>query len=105
MLTSVTDGIGWLIKSRGVAILPLCQSELLPWVWPLLAGSGGSEAERSLAMCVCIDILEHCGEGATPLAAELTPVLLQAVSEESSAIQQAAVYGLGVAAEKGGIHF
>jgi Importin repeat 6 len=56
ILTSCGDGIGWLIKPRGAQLLPLFEARVLPVISALLT-AGRRDSQRSLALCMCIDVV------------------------------------------------
>ena len=61
--------------------------------------------QRRIALCVCCDIAEHCGEAALPVAEHFMPAMMAfADPAQPAELRQAAVYGLGVCAagEPGG---
>ena len=67
-----------------------------------------SPTDRKHALFIIDDFLEFCGlpEGVSPFYVEWVPHLLSCASPECEAgLRQAAVYGLGMAAEVGGAHF
>ncbi|CAN0016499.1 unnamed protein product, partial [Sphacelaria rigidula] len=88
LLTSAVDGIGWVIKGRREAFVPAFESTLKPLVLPLLAIDPQlqqqqqqqivpSPSQASFALCMCIDVLEHCGEsGRQSVFPSLLPALL-----------------------------
>jgi mannose/fructose/N-acetylgalactosamine-specific phosphotransferase system component IID len=58
ILTSCGDAIGWLIKARGAQFLPLFEARALPVVSALLT-TGRRDSQRSLALCMCIDVVSN----------------------------------------------
>ncbi|CAM9512664.1 unnamed protein product [Laminaria digitata] len=117
LLTSAVDGVGWMIKGGREAFLPTFESMLKPLVLPLLRQEegGGRDAntaaprapmppsQRSFGLCMCIDVLEHCGPpGRLSVFPALLPALFRGCHDEVSSTRQACAYGLGVAAEFGG---
>ncbi|CAM9997880.1 unnamed protein product [Discosporangium mesarthrocarpum] len=109
LLTSAVDGIGWVIKTKQAAFLPLFESKLFPLVSPVL-GQGTLGSLRSFGLCMCIDIVEHCGEGGQGVIPTLLPALLQASKQagyrrKAHTHGQACAYGLGAVAEHGGDAF
>lgn len=96
LLTSAVDGIGWVIKSRKEAFVPAFEATLKPLVLPLLAIDPElqqqqqqlqqrqqqqqilpSPSQASFALCMCIDVLEHCGaSGRQSVFPSLLPALL-----------------------------
>lgn len=88
LLTSAVDGIGWVIKGRKDTFIPVFEAALKPLVLPLLAINGAQQQEQvlkqtptpsqaSFGLCMCIDVLEHCGEpGRRSVFPALLPALL-----------------------------
>lgn len=116
LLTSAVDGIGWMIKGGREAFFPTFESMLKPLVLPLLRQEEEDEegntvtplvpmppSQRSFGLCMCIDVLEHCGaQGRQSVLPALLPSLMRGCHDEVSSTRQACAYGLGVAAEFGG---
>lgn len=109
LLTSAVDGIGWMIKGGKEAFLPTFESMLKPLVLPLLVKGEATTtlpmppSQLSFALCMCIDVLEHCGPaGRLAVFSTLLPALMRGCHDEVSSTRQACAYGLGVAAEFGG---
>jgi len=59
-------------------------------------------SDRVAALCIFDDIIEHCSDdgGADKYVATLIPGLLQYATDPEVGVRQAAVYGLGVLAQK-----
>lgn len=115
LLTSAVDGIGWILKSKKEAFLPTFETELKPIIVPLLFALGGGTnlidpspppSQASFALCMAIDVLEHCGPGGREsIFSVLLPAMLHACISEVPSTRQAGAYGLGVAGEYGGTEF
>lgn len=110
ILTSAVDGIGWIIKGWREAFLPMFESMLKPLVLPLLRPDQPPRvmppSERSFGLCMCIDVLEHCGVGGQrAVFADLLPALMRGCTDEVSSTRQACAYGIGAAAAFGGPEF
>ena len=118
LLTSSGDGIGWIVKVRRESFLPTFESMLKPLVLPLLQPQPEPShlalspvpvppSQQSFALCLCIDVLEHCGDGGRrSIFGALLPALLWGCSDGAPAsTRQACAYGLGVAADHGGQEF
>ncbi|KAG5188494.1 armadillo-type protein [Tribonema minus] len=115
MLTSCTDGLGWIVKARRGAALALYEAHALPTMGALAspppqagAAAGAAAAatpasHRALALCSCIDVAEHCGGAAQRHAPALLAAARAALADGAAAdLRQAAAYGLGVLAAHGG---
>jgi len=58
--------------------------------------------QRQWGLCIMDDVLEYCGPQSVAYANYISQPLLQGCRDESPAIRQAAAYGIGVAAHRGG---
>lgn len=119
LMTSSVDGIGWMIKGRREGFLPAFESMLKPDVLALLQQlqaqpTSMPASHQSFALCLAIDVLEHCGEGGRwSIFGALLPALLRGCGggrdDEDDGIppstSQACAYGLGVAGDMGGKEF
>jgi len=103
VMTSCVDGIGWIIKTKKRDVLPLLHEMILPFVFPLL--SQPAFDLHSFALCVGIDAIEYCGEGAHGILPLLIPKMIEGVSDESRGMRHASIYGIGVLAQYGGEQF
>jgi hypothetical protein len=110
LFEALVDAQGWLIKMNGAQFLPLFESEVLPFLSPIIANQPAgeeaprfTEAQRACALCQMIDVLEHCGEGAQKFVPGFMPVLMEALGSDT--MRQAAGYGLGMCARFGGAYF
>eukprot|EP00899_Mesostigma_viride_P014218 jgi/Mesvir1/22798/Mv14182-RA.3 len=105
LFDQVAECIGSLAKACGASFLPYFDA-LVPLVVPALAPSRPAE-DRRIALCIIDDIFEHAsgtGETAKYLGT-FVPHMLQACLAEDPDVRQAAVYGVGVLAAVGGVHF
>ncbi|KAG8470763.1 hypothetical protein KFE25_009184 [Diacronema lutheri] len=106
LLSQIVECIGQGLKAYHSPFLALLSSSILPRVQALLAPER-SASDRTAAMCVFDDIIEHCSAdgGSAPFVTLGTPVLIQYATDESASVRQAAVYGLGVLAQHAGAAF
>lgn len=58
--------------------------------------------QRQWGLCIMDDVLEYCGPESTHYANYITQPLIDGCQDPSPAIRQAAAYGIGVAAHRGG---
>lgn len=58
--------------------------------------------QRQWGLCIMDDVLEYCGTDSAHYANYITQPLLEGCRHPSPAIRQAAAYGIGVAAHRGG---
>jgi len=103
LLASVVECVGQGLKAYHSPFLQILAPKILPVVQVLLPPDRPS-SDRTAAICVFDDIIEHCSAdgGSAPFVAQGTPVLLRYSADESPDVRQAALYGLGVLAEHAG---
>jgi len=70
-----------------------------------LAKPNNKPSDRQIALCVFDDLIDHVGKVAFPFVQHFFPLVLQYITDPDPAIRQAAVYGIGVAVERGGSDF
>ncbi|KAK3313938.1 armadillo-type protein [Apodospora peruviana] len=58
--------------------------------------------QRQWGLCIMDDVLEYCGPESVTYASYITQPLIDGCRDPSPAIRQAAAYGIGVAAHRGG---
>ncbi|KAI1100067.1 ARM repeat-containing protein [Jackrogersella minutella] len=58
--------------------------------------------QRQWGLCIMDDVLEYCGPESVRYAQAISNALLEGCKDPSAAIRQAAAYGIGVAAHRGG---
>ncbi|TLS23143.1 uncharacterized protein PpBr36_06674 [Pyricularia pennisetigena] len=58
--------------------------------------------QRQWGLCIMDDVLEYCGADSIHYANYISQPLLDGCRDQNAAIRQAAAYGIGVAAQKGG---
>lgn len=61
--------------------------------------------QRQWALCIFDDVLEFCGDQSWSYQDHIRPPLVAGMQDEIPANRQAACYGLGVAASKGGVNW
>ncbi len=96
LLVSVVDSIGWVIKSKKSLVLPIFERTLWPFCESLL--SSELSHLRHFALCMCVDVAEHCGPSAEPFLPHLLPILINMLQESGDVPElcQAGAYGLAV---------
>ncbi|KAL5708569.1 Importin-5 [Ranunculus cassubicifolius] len=99
----VGDCLGTLIKTFKASFLPFFD-ELSSYITPMW-GKDKTAEERRIAICIFDDVAEQCREAALKYYDTYLPFLLEACNDENPDVRQAAVYGIGVCAEYGGIVF
>ena len=99
MLGDVNKAFHTIFKSQGISFLP-AWSRLLP-VYESFA-SGKDASQRQWATCIFDDVLEFSGEQSWTYQMQIRPPITNGLQDQDPAIRQAACYGIGVAAQKGG---
>lgn len=100
------DVAGYCIKThRERAMEPLTDS-LAPYLLDYLEDATPfQQPMRSAAICLCDDVLEHCGEAAHGIMPRFMPSALASLESDDIFQVQCAAYGLGVAGAFGGDGF
>jgi len=80
---------------------------LRPWERLLATYEGFLKSQdttqRQWGLCIMDDVLEYCGENSIHYAGYIQQPLVDGCKDASPAIRQAAAYGIGVAAHRGGV--
>ncbi|CAN6555887.1 unnamed protein product [Malus baccata var. baccata] len=97
----VGEILGTLIKTFKASFLPFFD-ELSSYLTPMWAKDKTPE-ERRIAICIFDDVAEQCREAALKYYDTFLPFLLEACNDDNPDVRQAALYGLGVCLEFGGI--
>jgi len=96
------DGLGYLMKARGAAFLPVFQKIEQPVFEPLLrAGGATSNSLRLNALCVFVDAVEWCGAAAAVYVATILPTIASCLACDFPDLRQCSAYGLGIIAQVG----
>jgi hypothetical protein len=104
MMMKVVEVVSSGLKASGAEMVPHVQAKLLPHFGSLLAANRSSEDKVAALNCLC-EVLDHGGEAALPLVANITAACLQYCHDSDAAVRRSANYGLAVCAEKGGSGF
>lgn len=64
--------------------------------------SSADQTQRQWGLCIMDDVLEYCGPDSIHYANYIQKPLIDGCKDPSAAIRQAAAYGIGVAAHRGG---
>lgn len=99
----VGDCLAALIKTFKASFLPFFD-ELSVYITPML-GKDKTAEERRIAICIFDDVAEQCSQAALKYYDNYLPFLLEACNDLNADVRQAAVYGIGVCAEYGGVVF
>ena len=101
LISNIVECIGALLKVHHSAYLPVFEVELIQLFTAMLQPTA-IETDRSAALCVFDDVIEHCAVdgGAERYLGSLLPMYLQYTMDPNVEVRQAAVYGLGVLADQ-----
>ena len=99
LLSDMNKAFHTIFKNQGTTFLPAWQS-LLPFYDAFITSS--DPTQRQWALCIMDDVLEFCGTEAWNYKDHIMQPLAAGLQDENAANRQAASYGVGVAAQKGG---
>ena len=99
LLADMNKAFHSIFKNHGPAFLP--QWERLLGTYESFLVSNDA-MQRQWGLCIIDDVLEYCGPESNRYANYITQPLVNGCRDESPAIRQAAAYGIGVAAHRGG---
>ena len=99
LLSDMNKAFHTIFKNQGVSFLP-AWSRLLPFYESFCANQDSTQ--RQWALCIFDDVLEFCGEQSWTYQQHIRQPLISGMNDEVPANRQAACYGVGIAAQKGG---
>ncbi|KAI0394453.1 armadillo-type protein [Xylariaceae sp. FL0594] len=99
LLSDMNKAFHAIFKNHGAIFLPHFE-RLMSTYEAFLTSS--DPTQRQWGLCIMDDVLEYCGPESVRYAQLIGAALLQGCKDSSSAIRQAAAYGIGVAAHHGG---
>jgi hypothetical protein len=99
LLSDMNKAYHTIFKNQGSTFLPAWQ-RLLP-MYDAFIGSD-DPTQRQWATCIMDDVLEFCGEDSWAYKDHILQPLANGLQDANAANRQAAAYGVGVAAQKGG---
>ena len=99
LLSDMNKAFHTVFKNMGVAFLPAWQN-LMPF-YDRFANSS-DPMQRQWAICIFDDVLEFCGPQSYQYSEHIMNPLVNGMRDENANNRQAASYGVGVAAQKGG---
>lgn len=99
LLSDMNKAFHAIFKNHGSSFLPIW--ERLMETYEIFLKSG-DPTQRQWGLCIIDDVLEYCGPESERYANYITQPLLDGCRDPSPAIRQAAAYGVGVAAHRGG---
>lgn len=99
LLSDMNKAFHTIFKNQGTTFLPSWQ-RLLPFYDTFITSS--DPTQRQWALCIMDDVLEFCGTEAWNYKDHIMQPLAAGLQDANAANRQAAAYGVGVAAQKGG---
>ena len=102
LLSDMNKAFHTIFKNQETSFLPSWQ-RLMPF-YDAFVRSGDS-TQRQWALCIFDDVLEFCGDQSWSYQDHIRPPLVAGMQDEIPANRQAACYGVGVAAQKGGANW
>ncbi|EXJ64887.1 hypothetical protein A1O7_01226 [Cladophialophora yegresii CBS 114405] len=99
LLSDMNKAFHTVFKNMGVAFLPTWQ-RLMPFYDGF--ATSADPMQRQWAICIFDDVLEFCGPQSYQYSEHIINPLINGMRDENANNRQAAAYGVGVAAQKGG---
>ncbi|THX81302.1 ARM repeat-containing protein [Aureobasidium pullulans] len=99
LLSDMNKAFHTIFKHHGTTFLPFWQ-KLLPYLDQALQNQ--DPTQRQWALCIMDDVLEFCGPESWAFESHIVQPLVDGMQDDVPANRQAATYGAGVAAHKGG---
>ncbi|KAF6812545.1 importin beta-3 [Colletotrichum sojae] len=99
LLSDMNKAFHAIFKNHGSAFLPAWERLMSTYEGFLRSDDS---MQRQWGLCIMDDVLEYCGPESQRYANYITQPLIDGCRDPSPAIRQAAAYGIGVAAHRGG---
>ncbi|CAG8304434.1 unnamed protein product [Penicillium salamii] len=99
LLSDMNKAFHTIFKNQGNSFLPTWQ-QLVPFYDAFI--NSQDPTQRQWALCIMDDVLEFCGDESWAYKDHIMRPLAAGLQDENAANRQAAAYGVGVAAQKGG---
>ncbi|KAM0324546.1 hypothetical protein ACHAQA_007931 [Verticillium albo-atrum] len=99
LLSDMNKAFHAIFKNHGAAFLPTWERLMATYEGFL---KSADPTQRQWGLCIMDDVLEYCGPESSRYANVITQPLIDGCQDASPAIRQAAAYGIGVAAHRGG---
>lgn len=99
LLSDMNKAFHAVFKNHGAAFLPAWERLMVTYEGFLKSDDA---TQRQWGLCIMDDVLEYCGPESSRYANVITQPLIDGCRDASPAIRQAAAYGIGVAAHRGG---
>ncbi|KAJ5172096.1 Importin subunit beta-3 [Penicillium capsulatum] len=99
LLSDMNKAFHTIFKNQGTTFLPAWQ-QLMQFYDNFITSQ--DPTQRQWALCIMDDVLEFCGEESWAFKDHIMQPLAAGLQDDNAANRQAAAYGVGVAAQKGG---
>jgi hypothetical protein len=99
LLSDMNKAFHTIFKNLGPAFLP-AWSNLMAFYDAFITSP--DPTQRQWAICIMDDVLEFCGEQSWNYSSHIIQPLIDGMRDDIPANRQAACYGVGIAAQKGG---
>jgi hypothetical protein len=99
LLSDMNKAFHSIFKNHNAKFLPAWET-LMPTYESFLKSA--DPTQRQWALCIMDDVLEYCGQESIRYSNYIQSPLIDGCRDPSAAIRQAAAYGVGVAAHRGG---
>ncbi|OQD75065.1 hypothetical protein PENDEC_c008G07169 [Penicillium decumbens] len=99
LLSDMNKAFHTIFKNQGTSFLPAWQ-QLIQFYDNFITSQ--DPTQRQWALCIMDDVLEFCGEQSWAYKDHIMQPLAAGLQDQNAANRQAAAYGVGVAAQKGG---
>ena len=102
LLSDMNKAFHTIFKNQEISFLPSWAS-LMPFYDAFITSSDSTQ--RQWALCIMDDVLEFCGDQSWSYQDHIRKPLVDGMHDEIPANRQAACYGVGIAAQKGGANW
>ena len=102
LLSDMNKAFHTIFKNQETSFLPSWQ-RLMPFYDAFVQSA--ESTQRQWALCIFDDVLEFCGDQSWSYQDHIRSPLIAGMQDEIPANRQAACYGVGVAASKGGVNW
>ena len=99
LLSDMNKAFHTIFKNMGTQFLPHWQT-LMPYYDAFITSADATQ--RQWAICIMDDVLEFCGDQSFQFSSHIIQPLIDGCRDSNAANRQAAAYGIGIAAQKGG---
>ncbi|PGH00256.1 hypothetical protein AJ79_08270 [Helicocarpus griseus UAMH5409] len=100
LLSDMNKAFHIIFKNHGPTFLPAWE-QLISFYDAFITSQ--DPTQRQWAICIMDDVLEFCGEQSWGYKDHILQPLIDGMRDENAANRQAACYGVGIAAQKGGL--